>query len=342
MDKLNKDKIDKLREAFKDHQFYLYVSSVYDALHPLCGDDLRFMESEEQLFYDASLLLNRIISSNDFDSRRLWTELRADHHRAIPIRSESINEEIAMLVYVVAYTVSKVPGLKNLIGMAEELLNLIRKYLDHDAVLNFSFAMHKVSKGHNNGLDAWLEDCYSVNTLIQQIEDVLKPKKYKQPSAEKTPPPNTLFYSCHDNTRFQRIDFLRRRFIIWGWIEKNTDKSVFECFFAGGTRDCGIRWIAPTNVLCLLLKKFIESNLFTKQTKCTVTNIARSQFGKAYDGRFKSIDEITKSRIKLSETILSPQTPLENITQLTSSGNEDDTTMLRADILTNGMSTHHR
>lgn len=347
MQRLNKDQIDKLRGAFNDHPFFLDVQSAFNALLPLCGERTSFMRYDAQLFHSASILLDRIISHDDIVTVRLWTDLRADFQDSTQMLDKHFNEEIAMLLSVVANTVEVVPGLEKSIRLADTLLELIRIHLDKDLGYLFSIATHKALHEHEQDVHKWLKDYTSGPTLTQQIEDVLKPKKAKKQPMPKADPPNTLDYINNDpNDRVTRIDYLRKAWEYWKWIEEGTDVRDFERFFEynknSPSYDCHISWIAPANVLCMLLKRLIESGLFKKHNKCTIKHIAKSQFQKTYDSRYKSIDEPTLENIELSISILNPNITLQSFQRSNRQEDNDDNSMTLGDIMENGMSIRKR
>lgn len=175
------------------------------------------------------------------------------------------------------------------------------------------------------------------------IDIVPKPRKAKKQSATKADPPNTLDYINNDiNDRSKRIDCLRRAWEYWKWIEEDTNVRDFERFFEYSKErpsyDCHINWIAPANVLCLLLRQFLQSGLFKTHTKCTVTNIVKSQFKKVYDSRFKTIDELTRQNINRCINILNPKTSLQTHLQSDFHEDNDDSPMTYGEIKENHMS----
>lgn len=177
MQRLTKDQIDKLREGFKAHPFFLDVKSTFDALHPLCGDSPCIMRYDAQLFHSASVLLDRIITHSSTITESLWTDLKADFQDIASFQSKDIDKEIAMLLYAVAYTVEVVPKLMHSNRLTKKLLELIRTHLGKDVETQFTSAMYEAARKHAQAVDKWLADYTSGETLTHQIEDVLKARK---------------------------------------------------------------------------------------------------------------------------------------------------------------------
>lgn len=233
MQRLNKDQINKLRGAFNDHPFFLDVQSTFKALLPLCGESTCFMRYNAQLFYSASVLLDRIISHSDIVTEQLWTDLRADFQDATQMLDKDFNEEIAILLSVVANTVEVVPGLENSIRLTDTLLKLIRNYLGKDKEYQFFIAMHKALPEHEQEVHKWLADYTSGETLTQQIEDVLKSRKS---NAEHAFHINASVYDCKVMIKEFTDGLVNKGFIL------QKDSKAVNDLFSGRTFYTKIHW----------------------------------------------------------------------------------------------------
>ena len=233
MQRLNKDQINKLRGAFNDHPFFLDVQSTFKALLPLCGESTCFMRYDAQLFYSASVLLDRIISHSDIVTEQLWTDLRADFQDATQMLDKDFNEEIAILLSVVANTVEVVPGLENSIRLTDTLLKLIRNYLGKDKDYQFFIAMHKALPEHEQEVHKWLADYTSEETLTQQIEDVLKSQKA---NAEHAFHINACVYDRQTMIKEFADGLIKKGFIL------TEEREAVKKLFSGKTFYLKIHW----------------------------------------------------------------------------------------------------
>lgn len=174
MKRLTKEQVDAIRDKFNGHPFFEFSCSAFYALVPLCEKSTCFMRYDAQLFYSASVLLDQTISHSDIVNERFWPDLYADFQDATHLLGKDFNEEIAMLLYVVAYTIKGVPGIKDSSKMTGDILRLIRKHLnDINRVRQFSSTLNKVTHKHNEALIDWLADYTSGETLTQKINTLL-------------------------------------------------------------------------------------------------------------------------------------------------------------------------
>lgn len=109
-----------------------------------------------------------------------------------------------------------------------------------------------------------------------------KTKNKQKPSEIK---PFTLKYFRHDNKTVltkqrKRVDIVFRKFIEWGWIDKDTSPDDFDSLFEGEKRYCNVTWTANATVLTILLERLIKQDYIQKQTGCSANSMVREQFGK--------------------------------------------------------------
>lgn len=127
--------------------------------------------------------------------------------------------------------------------------------------------------------------------------------------------PLTIKYYKHGNNHLlqkqrSRVDILYKKWTEWKWIDPNTNPDDLDTFFEGAPRHCNITWIASTTILTILLQKLLEQSYVEKQTRCSATSLAKTQFGKTPNSDRTRLDETSKDRIKLSLIILDISNPL--------------------------------
>lgn len=330
--RLKENQINILKNHFCDYVYYNICKSVYEIFrqhNPL------IIMSKEDLFVDASRVLDDILISGDLDAdkcKELWSDTfrRYREFDAYTISEEVSQAEVAMLCYAVMFGLQAVP------------ISHYRRTLQHTLHRNVHQMWDKASATNCNAVEAelkesinqyttecfsWMKEYFeSSESLTQEIESVLKPKKQVKNKKEKSdePIPYTLSYNCKDQQqRTRRIDIVRRKWEEWKWIESNTDVNDFSRFFDSTPRDCYLEWKDSNATLYLLLSEMLEKKkLFTKQTGCSARSIIRNQFKKSYDKHTERVDEIKRVRIEWTIRILDYTKSLI-LPQLPYNGGED-------------------
>ena len=248
MQQLDENKIEKLRTAFNAHPFFLYAKSVHTRLSDLCGNELYYMLYDAQLFYDASLLLDQLISEDGVRDT-LWSDLLAQYRKFIMPQSGNPNQEIAMLLYIVGYIISGVYGLKGTIRKSMTLLKLTKDHLDKGVADQFSKAMCRATEEQDRRLHDWLADYTSGETLTQQIEEALKPRKAKP----------KIKHGFHINASDEAIDDIIKDVFD---VMKNNELIPLDVplndikkTFSGRPCNPRIRWMKSLNLLAFFIKK---------------------------------------------------------------------------------------
>lgn len=232
MGQLTKDKIDRLRDAFADHPFFLYASSVFnDAMRPLCSNTLNYIRYDAQLFYEASLILDRTVALYDEATtaskcNRLWSDLYAEY--------PSVNE-IAIPFYIVAFSLEYVAGIKS--ELIDAIINQIRSGLGRNEDYRFSTQINRITSKHHRKLHDWLAYYTSGETLTQQIEDVLKSKKA---NAEHAFHINASVYDRNTMIKEFTDGLVNKGFIL------QEDSEAVKSLFSGRTFYAKIHWQADS------------------------------------------------------------------------------------------------
>lgn len=297
-----------IREHFREHPYFRLCKTVFDVFldsHPT------MILTPEQLFADASKTLDDILRTQDEEyCKSLWTNTY-NMYREQDGTSCNIDDtkfEVAILFYSVMYALLAVNH-SHYRGTLHRLLHqTIYKFFGNDKNLtgNRCIEIEKVLKPlvnkQTSEMLTWMEEYFvNVVSLTTEIDSLLhssKPCKSKTKKDKNKSTLYTLYYNCNDkNLRTKRINFVRRKWEEWNWIETNTDIEDFEDFFDGKPRDCQLKWKANNAVLSLLIAELDKQYFITKQTGCSPRSVVINQFKRSYDKHTKRVDELDKLKI---------------------------------------------
>lgn len=307
---------DRIRNHFLEHVYYRVCSCVHATF---CETYTKLLISPVELFRDASFVLDNILETGDEDyCRGLWREMYTCYRRregSTNIGEDDTTAEVAMLYYAVMYGLTST----NEFYYKCTLPHILHEKLAAAYGQNNCMDMARTLAGRvgclSGEMNVWMEGYFtSKQSLTEEIDAVLRPKKQKKSSSEdKAPKPYTLAYNCNDKQqRSKRITYVRRKWEEWGWIESNTDVEDFEAFFKGGPRDCQLKWTGSNAVLTMLVSELLkQGGLFTKQTGCSAKSVVTCQFRKTYDKHPERVDALDRNRIEWSVGLLDYTTPLD-------------------------------
>lgn len=312
---------DKLKAHFKEHIYYRVCKEVYEVFRQ---HNPSVIMTAEDLFADASRTLDIILISRDIDadkSKELWTTTFRLYREldGIAVGEEVSQAEVAMLCYTVMLGLQAV-GHSHYRGTLQRTLhNCVHQMWDKVENENCASVEAELKSSVNQyttEMLTWMEQYFvSKDSLTKEIESVLKPKKQGKDKKDekKEPVLYTLSYNCKDQKqRTRRIDFVRRKWEEWKWIESNTDVDDFSRFFDGTPRDCQLKWKSTGALLFLLLSELLKQNtLFDEQTGCHPRSIIINQFKLKIDTHTDRVHEPNLSRIEWSIKILNYEKPLE-------------------------------
>ncbi len=337
-----------LKEHFRDNIYYKLCKAIHDVflLH-----NSTILLSTEQLFVDAVITLDLLIDKKDKEGdycKELWSNTlgkyrdRDSNHAGMEVSMA----EVAMFIYSVIFGLTSINKAHFKGTLCRILHESVYRMWQTDKIKHSVTIEPKLRPAVNvftEDLIAWMKEYFDgTERLTKEISEVLTPPKAnKNKKINEIPKDKTLFtlkYNCKDEVlRVKRINFVRRKWEEWGWIEKNTDVKDFECFFGGQPRDCQLKWKSSSSVLYLLISELLKQRkIFAKQTGCSARSVILNQFNVEYDNHKNRVDDTNKLRIEWSVEILNYFKPL-NLPQLSYHQGEDISDAALQEVFTNNL-----
>lgn len=319
MKRFQQNQCNKIREHFKEHPYYRLSQSVFEAFQELCPT---MVMTPEQLFADAANTLDSIMANGDAtteDCKGLWTNTYNNYRDQVGTlcNPDDSKSEVAMLFYMVMYGLMAVNHSHYRGTLQKTLHKSICMFFGRKKCLDIETKLRQPVNQHTDNMLAWMASYFtSTESLSKEIESVLHPAKTKVNTStpgKKAQVLYTLNYLCEDEAlRIKRINFVRRKWEEWEWLEANTDVDDFEHFFSGKPRDCQLKWSANNATLSLLLTKLLDNkDCFGHITGCSPRSVVINQFKKSYDKHEERVDDFNRLKIDWTVKLLNYKVSLE-------------------------------
>ena len=319
MKRFQPNQCNKIREHFSEQPYYKLCQSVFEIFLRVCPS---MVMTPEQLFSDAINTLDSIITTGDASTyycKSLWNNTFITYREQDGTENDKDGTmtEVAMLFYMVMYGVMAVNNSHYRGTLLRTLHEAICRFYGREKCFGLETMLRQPVNQHTADVLKWMETYFSsTESLSKEIESVLHPAKSKgKTPTQKTNVPvlYTLNYLCEDDSlRIKRINFVRRKWEEWGWLEPNTNVTDFEHFFSGKPRDCQLKWNASNAVLSLLLVKLLGmTDCFGHTTGCSPRSVVMNQFKRSYDIHEERVDSINRSRIDWTVKLLNYNVSLE-------------------------------
>lgn len=314
--KLQQNQCNKLREHFREHPYYKLCKTVFNIFQ---GLQPTMVITPEQLFVDASRILDSILQSRDLlgeQCQSLWTDMY-NQYRELDGNAgdkDDTKTEVAMLFYMVMYGLTMV-NLSHFRGTLIKILHeSIHKYYGHPKCLVIEKKLHEPVNQHSEEIREWMKEYFSCNNILtNEIESILNPQKKAGLKKQKKKEIiyYTLPYNCPDtNIRVKRINIVMRKMQEWNWIEEPKHADDFDHLFDGDPRNCDLKWKGELYILTELLKQLLSQKYMNKRKGVSARSIVINQFGLMPSGNKERIDAQNLERINLIILILDYNKPL--------------------------------
>mgnify|MGYP003195544499 FL=1 len=293
----------KLRERFRDHVYYKVCRKTHDAF---LSQYPSIILSAEELFKDAATTLDKLLTEGDLTTEMcadLWSDTLADYR----MEEEGLTDlatsgsEVAMLFYAVIFGLQAVNYSHYRSKLQKTLLDSLHtKWFSHNQskAKEVEILLNEVNS-HSSDMLAWMEEYfYSADSLTEEIEGIVHPKRTPAKKKKETIP-YTLPYCCpNEETRIKRLRYAMIAMQEWGWIEEPESADDFLDLFSGKARQCNIKWTGKSlAILTLLIKRLLEQPYMETKKGCSVSAIVKNQFGKNPSNNPERVNEEAKKRI---------------------------------------------
>ena len=310
--RFTKSQRDKLREHFRPYVYYRLCRAVRTVFMKRCSVISLF---EEDLFVDAVKTLDDfLINAEPKEDRSsdLWSEKLSElQNKNNDI--EVTQAEVAMLFYAVMLGLQSVNNSYFRGKLQRQLRSSLETFWGRDNCISVELLLPQEINDLKDKMYQWMREYYTTpESLTSELQSFLRPAK-KQMVKDKNNPYYTLPYNCKDETlRMKRIDFVRRKWEEWGWLQPNTDVDDFAHFFSGQERDCQLKWIASGAILKYLISQLLHmDDCFDHVTGCSTKAIVRNQFNQTYDSHKDRVDDLIKEKVEWTKKLLNYHVPLE-------------------------------
>lgn len=317
MKKYPQNQCNKLREHFREHPYYKLCKTVFIIFQEL---QPTMVITPEQLFVDASLILDSILKTRDISGelcQNLWT-VKYNEYREQDGNvgdKDDTKAEVAILFYMVMYGLTMVKH-SHFCGKLTRILHeSIHKFYGRKECLNIEKKLHDSVNQHSDEMREWMEEYFMSKECLTEEFDLLLHSGQKVRTKKKEKKKEIIFYTLPYNctdvpTRVNRVNIVMRKMQEWKWIEEPKIVDDFDHFFDGEPRNCNLKWIGKLYIISELLKQLLNQHYMNKMKGVSARSIVINQFGLTPSGNKERLDAQDLERINIIKYILDYNKPL--------------------------------